>query len=646
MKVIPKFQEGGFMSLFTSYTPVQTQAPSQQQATRSSTSKEEDSTKGQLTEKDLFEMISKIDGLPNDMKNIVDSLRGVFEMQSLTGNGISSLSSTYLSSLYQIKTAGYNKKEYDNAYKEVVKNGGLNEQAITESGQLIVMDKETENIKQISVKELLNSNDKYVPLTNSNLLYLRAWSPEYANKNQILETVSNGIGIAQVDRMIREKLTGLGTSETVRSGYSVKSDNYIAQGLNVLSKMESAAVAGETGMTLDGMYRNKLITKEQKQQAQAALQYIYNTLPENAKTLLQIKSQNASNPIGGALDVISQIISSRMSSTNSSETEWVGTLEQVLKSPGKGGSSKSGGSGSGDDDFSDDIKSSPYYNMSKMIGGTTMQVTINKGSKYEMETSGVHYASIPDINNKPIGKTSLQGALESGLQGVVTDTKAITFGDVVLDSSDFSNIMFDGNGGGTIAILPAKMSQSGAKIVDLDALDRWQAANEELNKRGITSVLDEARQQEIVQVLYNHDLDGLIDLGKGTIDRDALGQFMIVDGYAVSQSGNDKFKDSGFVSQIDDDGREIPIIEQALSTDDKKSNYKIDANEFYDWNGHDNVYAGCIYIPITNNQLAALTASGQNVNEGPAMQKELEYQMWQKQIQAKEPKFGLLYEGK
>jgi hypothetical protein len=124
------------------------------------------------------------------------------------------------------------------------------------------MDKETENIKQVSVKDMLNNEDKYIPLTNSNLLYLRAWSSEYANKNQILETVSNGIGIAQVDRMIREKLTGLGTSETVRSGYSVKSDNYIAQGLNVLSKMESAAVAGETGMTLDGMYRNKLITKE------------------------------------------------------------------------------------------------------------------------------------------------------------------------------------------------------------------------------------------------------------------------------------------------------------------------------------------------------------------------------------------------
>lgn len=62
--------------------------------------------------------------------------------------------------------------------------------------------------------------------------------------------------------MIREKLSSLGTSESVRSGYSVKSDSYIAQGLNVLSQVESAAIAGQTGMTLDGMYKNKIITKD------------------------------------------------------------------------------------------------------------------------------------------------------------------------------------------------------------------------------------------------------------------------------------------------------------------------------------------------------------------------------------------------
>lgn len=641
MKVIPKLQDGGFMSLFTQYTPVQSPAPSQ--SARGSASREErgsereESTKGKLTEKDLFELVSKVDGLPNDTRALVSSLQNMFQMQQITGTSdVSDLASTYLSNLYQIKMASYNKKEYDKAYTEVTKNGGLNEYAITASGQVIVMD-EDDNLKQISVAELLKGTSKYRPLTNSNLLYLRAYQPEYINNNQILNTVANGIGMEQVDKMIREKLSSLGTSETVRSGYSVKADSYIAQGLNVLSQVESAAVAGQTGMTLDGMYKNKIITKDQKQQAEAALQYIYNTLPDNAKTLLSIKAGNASNPQAGAQAVILQLITSRMSQTNSSETTWEGTLEQVTKS-GKGKS----GSGSGDDGLgSDDIKTDPYYNMSRMIGGNPTSLSINKGTNYQMDVDGINYPSIPGFDGKPIGKTSLENLLVSGLQGVVTDKNAITFGNVVLSSNDFENVMYDGTGG-TMAILPTKLSNTGRKVVDLEALDRWEAANKQLRDMGIESIYDPDHQQEIVQVLYQNQLEKLVNVSSGSLDYSALGQFMIVDGYAVDHSSKNTFKDSSFVTKVDETSDEIPMIERALSTDKDQSNYKIDVDNWYDWNDHNTVYKGSIYIPITSNQLQALTASGQHVKEGPAIQKEYEHQMLQKRLQARQPKLGIL----
>lgn len=641
MKVIPKLQDGGFMSLFTQYTPVQSPAPSQ--SARGSASREErgsereESTKGKLTEKDLFELVSKVDGLPNDTRALVSSLQNMFQMQQITGTSdVSDLASTYLSNIYQIKMASYNKKEYDKAYTEVTKNGGLNEYAITASGQVIVMD-EDDNLKQISVAELLKGTSKYRPLTNSNLLYLRAYQPEYINNNQILNTVANGIGMEQVDKMIREKLSSLGTSETVRSGYSVKADSYIAQGLNVLSQVESAAVAGQTGMTLDGMYKNKIITKDQKQQAEAALQYIYNTLPDNAKTLLSIKAGNASNPQAGAQAVILQLITSRMSQTNSSETTWEGTLEQVTKS-GKGKS----GSGSGDDGLgSDDIKTDPYYNMSRMIGGNPTSLSINKGTNYQMDVDGINYPSIPGFDGKPIGKTSLENLLVSGLQGVVTDKNAITFGNVVLSSNDFENVMYDGTGG-TMAILPTKLSNTGRKVVDLEALDRWEAANKQLRDMGIESIYDPDHQQEIVQVLYQNQLEKLVNVSSGSLDYSALGQFMIVDGYAVDHSSKNTFKDSSFVTKVDETSDEIPMIERALSTDKDQSNYKIDVDNWYDWNSHNTVYKGSIYIPITSNQLQALTASGQHVKEGPAIQKEYEHQMLQKRLQARQPKLGIL----
>lgn len=644
MKVIPKLQDGGFMSLFTQYAPVQSQAPSQQQARSSAPSgggegsEREESTKGKLTEKDLFELVSKVDGLPNDMRALVSNLQNMFEIQQLTGQSdISDLASTYLSNLYQVKLASYNKQEYDNAYKEVTKNGGLNEYAITTSGQVIVLD-EDDNLKQISVSEFLKGSSKYRPLTNSNLLYLRAYQPEYSNNNQILDTVQNGIGIEQVDKMIRERLSSLGTSETVRSGYSIKSDSYIMQGLEVLSEAQSAAVAGQTGMTLDGMYKNKIITKTQKDQAEAALQYIYNTLPDNAKTLLSIKAGNASNPQAGAREIIWQLITSRMNQTNSSETTWEGTLEQVTKS-GKGGS----GSGSDSEMGSDDIKTDPYYNITRGWGGEDATTTINKGSGAQLDVNGVLYSSIPDRDGKPIGRTSLYSALQSGLQGIVTDPYGITFGDVPLGDSDFSNIMFDGAMGGTLAMLPAKRTINNTKTVDLEALDRWEAASSKLQGMGINIMDSESvatHRQEVTRVLYEHQLEGLVDAVNGGLDYSQFGQFMIVDGYAVARDGDNRFNTNYVRKLSNPDDRTVKEIQQSLSTNDKKDDYKIDLN-WITWN-NDTIYKGSIYIPITSNQLKGLTASGQHIKEGAAMQKEYEHQMLQKRLQAKAPKLGIL----
>lgn len=645
MKVIPKLQDGGLMSLFTQYTPIQSSTPSQQARSTYSreekSSEREESTKGKLTEKDLFELVSKVDGLPNDTLVLANNLQNMLQIQQLMGaTDVSDLASTYLSNLYQIKMAKYNKEEYDKAYTKVTENGGLNECAITTSGQVIVLD-DNDNLQQIDVSEFLASKgtDKYKVLTNSNLLYLRAHQPEYANKNRILDTVSNGIGIQQVDEMIRAKLSSLGTSETIRSGYSVKLGSQIAQGLEVLSQVESAAVARQAGMTLDGMYKNKIITKDQKQQAEAALQYIYNTLPNNAKTLLSIKSGNASDPKAGAMAIIFQLITSRMDQTNSFETEWEGIVnEDGTVSKTKSDKSSSEGDGGLD---SGDIKTSPYYDMSRMIGGSQDSITVNKGTNYQMDVDGVSYPSIPDFEGKPVGKTSLENLLVSGLQGVITNKNDITFGNVVLSRSDFDNIMYDGMGG-TMAILPVKMSSTGRKVVDLEVLDRWETANKQLKDMGINSVLDQKHKQEIVQVLYQNHLEKFVNVEKGSPDYSAFWQFMIVDGYAVDHSSKNTFKNSSFVTKVDDDSEEIQMIEKALSTDKDQSNYKIDVDNWFDFNGHNTVYKGSIYIPITNNQLQALTASGKSIKEGSAIQKETEYQMFQKRLQAKQPKLGIL----
>ena len=172
MNIIPKLQEGGNVSsLFTTYRPVQTpqvQAPQSVKLSNSdkeslsikSSSKDEnkEDTKGKLTEKDLFDMIKDVDGLPNEMKSIITNLKRTLATESLVGVDTGELANTYLSSLYKLKLANQNKKRFDESIKEAKDNGSLGEAAITLEGNLLASDKNG-NIQEVSLQQYQSNPD-------------------------------------------------------------------------------------------------------------------------------------------------------------------------------------------------------------------------------------------------------------------------------------------------------------------------------------------------------------------------------------------------------------------------------------------------------------------------------------------------------
>ena len=104
MKVTPKHQKGGKLdAFFTTYVPVQIQAPNQTSSQQRSSGASQSSEKGKLTEKDFFEMLKDIDGLPNEMNAIVTNLVNTFQLSALTGIDPGDLATTYLQNLYQVK---------------------------------------------------------------------------------------------------------------------------------------------------------------------------------------------------------------------------------------------------------------------------------------------------------------------------------------------------------------------------------------------------------------------------------------------------------------------------------------------------------------------------------------------------------------
>jgi hypothetical protein len=121
-------------------------------------------------------MIKELDGLPNDAAALASNLTDLFTRSEAQGIPLSSsdIASAYTQYLAQIRRAKFNKEAYDNTYKIVKDNGGLNEIAITNQGLVVAQDRETKQIVQLTPEEANANRNKYVPLTNSNLLAMRA----------------------------------------------------------------------------------------------------------------------------------------------------------------------------------------------------------------------------------------------------------------------------------------------------------------------------------------------------------------------------------------------------------------------------------------------------------------------------------------
>lgn len=325
MKIIPKKQKGGFFSsFFSTYTPVNPPSFGRSSGASAGTSSGgggggSDSESGRISEKDLFTMLKDIDGLPNEIDSIVKKISYLYN----TTTSSRSLATMYASVIGEVKKAKFNKSEFDNAYNLVKEKEGLNEFAITESGQLLAYNRDSELVT-VDIKEYMQNKSDYQPITNSNLLWLRSHDPQFRSNNKILEIVSNGIGITQVAKYIKDALPTLEENVRSQEGLTAKQGDKIAKGLAVLDKASDYIT--EQGMTVDGLYKTKIITKEQHQQAQAALNYIYSMLPENAKAVLQLHSGNSKNPEKGALQVISQLITASTGSTIETSAEFLPDL--------------------------------------------------------------------------------------------------------------------------------------------------------------------------------------------------------------------------------------------------------------------------------------------------------------------------------
>lgn len=613
--MIFKFQQGGTTPPFVAYQPVivsdKRTTATQEEALAAKATKESES--GKLSSKDLYTMLKeKLKGLPNDVNIAMNQLQQLEQLTSLDFDGsfTQNIESKYLSTLQTMNQLSFSREQYDKALDNVKSNGGLNEAAIDQYGQVYMTD--GKDYKLMSPEKAKQSGWKQ--MTNQDLLYLRANDPSLSGKDEILNVVNNGIGISQVTKMIQDSIENLGTNSNSETAYATTQQGQLIQGLNDFIK--AAQETGQYDASIEDLYKAQIINKTQAQQAQQAIAYIYKTLPQNAKSLLKTRTEGGTDK--EALNLISTLVLSKTSKARSFTADLVG-------GPTKKSMSKDANAGSEDD--AELETSLPLQVMQDMGGADIAPVTIDKGDGVQMSVYGSFFSAINDKKGESIVNTSLQNMLaQSGLQDIVKNVRSITFGDQKLTPEQLSKITYNNTG-----IVRANLPVNKDGTVKLSVLDDFNAAMNEIKGLG------NASREQVESIKAKYHLDQYLK-DDGTPDPKHTAPFMLTEGYTTERNG---IGDTAYVKHIKnptDD--QIQLIKDSLTVGTGKDAKVPDIDTFdwynpFDWFGTENIYKATIYIPISNNVNAAVRGGNQNLDYNEALKYEMKYRNFQKMNNAK-----------
>lgn len=613
--MIFKFDQGGATPPYVAYQPVivsdkRTSAIPEEAVAAKVAS---DADKGKLTSKDLYTMLKeKLKGLPSDVDVAMWKLQSVEESLNLDffHDFTSNVENRYLNALQTMNQLSFSREQYDKALDNVKSNGGLNEAAIDQYGQVYMTN--GKDYKLMSPEKAKQSGWKQ--MTNQDLLYLRANDPSLSGKDEILNVVNNGIGISQVTKMIQDSIGNLGTNSNSETAYATTQQSQLIQGLNDFIK--AAQETGQYDASIEDLYKAQIINKTQAQQAQQAIAYIYKTLPQNAKSLLKTRTEGGTDK--EALNLISTLVLSKTSEDRSFTVDLEG-------GPTKKSMSKDANAGSKDDT---ELKTSlPLQVMQDMGGADIAPVTIDKGDGVQMSVYGSFFSAINDKKGEPIVNTSLQNMLaQSGLQDIVKNVRSITFGDQKLTPEQLSKITYNNTG-----IVRADLPVNEDGTVKLSVLDDFNAAMNEIKGLG------NASREQVEAIKAKYHLDQYLK-DDGTPDPKHTAPFMLTEGYTTEKNG---IEDTAYVKHIKnptDD--QIQLIKDSLTVGTGKDAKVPDIDTFdwynpFDYFGTENIYKATVYIPISNNVGAAIRGGNQNLDYNEALKYEMKYRNFQRMNNAK-----------
>lgn len=610
MRLIPKYQRGGgFDSFFTTYTPLQEPKQTRQSISsskKSSKDDDDDNTKGKLTEKDFFSMLKGIDGLPNDLNQIVTDLISTFQLQNLTGIETSSLSTKYLQSLYQITVASQLKKELDDSVAESKKNGSYQELAITPDGNLLIQNQDG-SINPISLDTYLANKEDYQKkvLTVAQLDSLRRFDPTLSFKKTIPSIINNSMGYEEFQDILDRAKISLGTTEYSETGLSGKN---ALMGLKTLQKMSKKDKENAINSALDGIYEYSMSDDNNTQQIQDLITYMNAVLPKRAKIWAALKLQIPDEDKAANI-LITQYLKGESKSKSSFTIDFKGTQEQFLN--------KGKGKGSSDNELNEIDINTP----AKLIAGYGEQRTfvLNPGTSRSYQ---IISNSLPLTNNddKSIGPNiTLQTAMQGNFSRILDLTNTSMGGNMISPTAFKGIVLPDGRIHSIDYPIDIKAFNSTGSIIpdtSIKTVRNKQAADRELKGMGINVDDPSSVKQNystINKIYQKYDLPPAYSSnGEPTGSWRRFGVFNAIANNRILNMGD--LEDNPLLSEITDDSVIDNVLEIMQDTDFDKNDSLIEL-------GYDRMYQGTLWIPLIIDYHSALAGVKQSGGEAYELDK-------------------------
>ena len=598
---IKKLQTGGMPQLYSNFTPVTVTNPYagvdpmlawiQQAAgatagggTKSSSS----GSDGMPTMKDTLALLKDMKGLDTDVSAAISSLQKSAYTASVFGSS-EDLVMSYYNNLNLANKVAESKKAYDEAYDIVKTNGGIQEAAVTPDGHVIVKDKEN-NIQAISPEEYLKNKDKYKIQTNGNLLYTRKHDKNMAFNDSVLEIVQNGTSMTQIQKLVGDITSKLGTSSQSLSGYTAKQAQKIAGGIQAL---QEATKENIQSLPVDGIYKITLKSDSQNEQASYAISAIYNSLSEGQKALLKLHSNGKDS---GALEIIKQMV---MTNVSSSEEFTPDYQKEMSESAGLAGGGNGDGTGGGKD------KSGVAGNW--FLGyGNRSEYIIQDESNQGIRTSG-NDLPITD-GGKSIGITTLDKVASSDYGGLLDFEQATMGNGVRLDRLGFSKVAVDGT---KIVGVELPVDPRDPNKPNFALLKKKSEADAALRSKGIPNPdaenLSMEDKRKVNQVYKQKGLPEKFDQN-GNPRTGAYRRFGMITATTTKEA---------FLEDNDLNISGMKTVESKNERDNyqsirRGSDEKYSINNGWgpwDWFS-DDLYRGTIFIPVRNNYFNAISSGG------------------------------------